>query len=130
MCFATNIFHKYKNKYFVETGSYTGIGIQAAIDSGFENIISIELSEKYRDICIEKFKEFKNVKIVFGDSAFVLYKSIKDIDNSITFWLDGHHSCGDTALGEYWSSLMKELEQIGEHHVSYPRLKVVGLQKP
>ena len=36
---------KFKNKTsnFIETGSYLGDGIQLAIDSGFDNIYSIEL---------------------------------------------------------------------------------------
>ena len=45
------IFQKYINNYFIETGSYLGDGIQQAIDAGFKNIISIELSDKYFNIC-------------------------------------------------------------------------------
>ena len=46
-----NIFGKYPNPYFVETGSYDGSGIQRALDSGFQQVLSVELSEKYFNAC-------------------------------------------------------------------------------
>lgn len=112
-----NIFKKYKNKYFIETGSYLGNGIQNAIDAGFEFIYSIELSDKYFNICKDKFKNNNNVNIIKGDSCELLFDLIKNIDEPITFWLDGHYSCGDTALGKYWAPLIQELEQIKNHHI-------------
>jgi len=115
---ATNFFHKYSNPWFIETGSYMGDGIQQALDAGFLNIISIELSDKYKKICENRFLDKDNIKIIKGDSAHDLYNSIKDIDEPITFWLDGHHSCGDTALGEYWVPLIQELKQIKKHHIN------------
>lgn len=115
---AKNFFNKYVNEYFVETGSYIGDGIQQALDTGFKNIISIELSDKYFDTCKERFKENKNVTIVKGDSAHILFDVIKDINVPITFWLDGHHSCGDTACGEFWVPLIQELEQIKKHKIN------------
>lgn len=109
------LFQKYLSPVFVETGSYLGDGIQQAINAGFEKIISIELSDKYFSICKKKFENNSNVTLIKGDSAFVLYDVIKDIDSKITFWLDGHHSCGDTALGAYWAPLMQELDAIKKH---------------
>ena len=35
-------FKKYLNPVFIETGSLQGKGIQAAIDAGFQKVISIE----------------------------------------------------------------------------------------
>lgn len=113
----TNIFKNYPNKYFIETGSYLGDGIQLAIDAGFKNIISIELSDKYFAICTERFKEHPFVKILQGDSCEVLVDVIKEINEPITFWLDGHYSCGDTAIGKHWTPLMVELQQIKEHTI-------------
>lgn len=112
-----NIFKLYPNKVFVETGSYLGNGIQNAIDAKFEKIYSIELSDKYYNYCKDKFKFISHVNIIQGDSYDKLAEVIKDIDEPITFWLDGHHSCGDTALGKYWTPLMYELEQIKNHHI-------------
>jgi len=114
----SNTFMKYKNTdYFIETGSYLGNGIQNAIDAGFKYIYSIELSDKYYNICKEKFSNNPNVTIIKGDSCEVLYDVIKNINEPITFWLDGHYSCEDTALGKHWAPLIQELEQIKNHPI-------------
>jgi len=111
------IFKKYINNYFIETGSYLGDGIQQAIDAGFKKIISIELSDKYYNLCKNKFKNNLNVKIIHGDSFKILPTIISEINEPITFWLDGHYSCDDTALGEYWTPLIQELDEIKKHKI-------------
>lgn len=113
----TENFKMYPNPIFIETGSFMGDGIQQALDAGFNRIISIELAEKYYNISTDRFKGDPRVKVIFGDSYKVLPEILKEIDEPVTFWLDGHHSCGDTALGDYWAPLMKELEAIENHHI-------------
>lgn len=113
----TNIFLKYQNNYFIESGSYLGNGIENAVNAGFKHIYSIELSDKYYNICKKKFESNSNVTIIKGDSCEVLFDLIKDINEPITFWLDGHYSCDDTALGKYWTPLIQELEQIKNHSI-------------
>ncbi len=114
----TQVFKKYtNNKIFIETGSFIGDGIQQALDAGFSKVISIELSDKYFSICKNRFSNNSNVIIVKGDSFKVLPEIIKNINEPITFWLDGHHSCEDTALGEHWAPLMQELDVINEHSI-------------
>lgn len=110
-------FKRFKNELFIETGSFYGEGIQQAIDAGFENIISIELSPKYFSICVNRFNFNPQVKIVFGDSYKVLKEILPQINKRITFWLDGHHSCEDTALGDFWAPLLQELDAIKSHHI-------------
>jgi len=111
-------FKKYLNGVFIETGSFVGDGIQQAINAGFPRIISIELSDKYYDISKSRFSNNPNIEIIRGDSFKMLPSILDKIDEQITFWLDGHHSCGDTALGEFWAPLMKELEVIKNHHIN------------
>ena len=104
-------FKKYLNPYFIETGSYKGEGIQAALDAGFEKVISIELSVKYYRICRDKFRDNWRVKLFWGDSIYFLPIILKLIDNKkFTFWLDAHYSGGDTAEGRV--PILKELEII------------------
>ena len=110
-------FKKYLNDYFIETGSYMGDGIQQALDAGYKNIISIELSDKYHSISSNRFVSNTNVSIVKGDSFRVLPGIMGNVKEQVTFWLDGHHSCGDTALGEYWAPLMQELDVIKNHSI-------------
>jgi hypothetical protein len=112
---APSVFKEFVNPVFVETGSYMGDGIQQALDAGFKRVISIELSDKYYEICRSRFSGDSRVSLVKGDSALVLFDAIKDVKERITFWLDGHHSCGDTALGVHWAPLIQELDAIKMH---------------
>jgi hypothetical protein len=106
---------KYKSKYFIETGSYNGEGIQAAIDAGFENIISIELTPDYFNICASKFQNNQNVKIINGNSVDVLNDVLKNINESCTFFLDAHYMDETTMVVDKWCPLMDELEVIKKH---------------
>jgi hypothetical protein len=54
---------------------------------------------------------------VQGDTEEVLPEILKSLTVPATFWLDGHHSCGDTALGKHWAPLMQELDAIGSHSI-------------
>ena len=103
-------FKKYLNPYFIETGSYKGEGIQAALDAGFEKVISFEKSEKYYDLCKAMFSKCPNVSLWFGDSIEWLPIALKGVFKPCTFWLDAHYSGGDTAEGG--TPILKELEII------------------
>jgi hypothetical protein len=111
------VFSKYPNPVFIETGSFTGDGIQAAIDAGFQTIISIELSDHFYNMCKNRFRENPNVHIIKGDSFKVLPDIIKNIDSRITFWLDGHFSGDHTAKGNKISPIIEELEQENELNI-------------
>lgn len=112
------LFEKYPNKYFVETGSYLGDGInQALLSKCYEKIYSIELSEQYFEHCTDRFSNVDNVTILFGDSSVELSDVLKQIDAPATFWLDGHWSGGDTAKGVTMSPIIKELKLIKEHPI-------------
>lgn len=110
-------FEKYPNPVFIETGSFMGDGINQAKEAGFKKIISIELSDKYFNMCKNRFIDDSSIEIVKGDSFKVLPSVIEPINEKITFWLDGHHSCEDTALGDHWAPLMQELEVIKNHSI-------------
>lgn len=113
-----NIFLNYPNEVFIETGCLKGASIKRALDASFSQIFSIELSEKYYKFCKNRFKSNKNVELILGDSYIELPNLLKRIRSRVTFWLDGHWSMGDTALGKYSSPLMQELNAIKEHFIS------------
>lgn len=113
----TENFKKYRNDLFIETGSLIGDGIQQALDAGYEKVISIEISDKYFKISKDRFISDPRVTVIKGDSYKVLPIILREIDVKSTFWLDGHHSCGDTGLGDYWSPLMQELDAIKNHQI-------------
>ncbi len=119
LCATTTVevFAKYKNRCFVETGSYIGRGIQKALDAGFQHVYSIELSEKYYEMCQNRFSGNPNVTLVLGDSATMLPLLLEHINEPVTFWLDGHCSLGDTAKGDTMTPILKELDAIKNHPI-------------
>ena len=110
-------FQKFLNPIFIETGSYFGDGIQLALDAGFQRVISIELAEQYFTRCKSRFAGNPKVTLVLGDSFLVLPKILKDIDQPVTFWLDGHYSGPGTGHGQFAAPLLQELEAIKQHHI-------------
>jgi len=102
---------KFETKILVETGTYLGDMVEAKRDH-FENIYSIELSEKLFQKATKKFKTYPHIKILHGDSGIVLNKLIQAIDKPALFWLDGHYSGGITAKGAKECPIPEELEAI------------------
>jgi hypothetical protein len=103
------LFKKYLNPIFIETGSYYGDGIQQALDAGFKRVYSIESSEELYNECIRRFKSIRKVHLILGESQNILSKLLTRINNIATFWLDAHN--------ETESPLLKELEVIKQHHI-------------
>lgn len=122
------IFKKYPNPVFIETGSLVGDGIQHALNAGFKTIYSIELSRKLYDICVKRFEDIDNVHLIWGDSGKELGRLLTMIKEPATFWLDGHDSGGGTARGEVESPLMQELEIIKEHPIKTHTLIIDDLR--
>lgn len=124
-----HIFEKYINKYFVETGTFKGEGVDIALLSNFEFIDSIEFFEEFFLKAKEKFSHIKNVKLHLGKSEDNLWNIIKEKNEKITFWLDAHYM-GSTAdvyqetvlttgspLADIKTPILKELEIISKHHI-------------
>ena len=122
------LFQKYQNPILIESGSYNGDGIQSGLESGFEKIYSIELSEKYFNVCIERFKINKNVILIFGDSSEKMSELLNTIKEPVTFWLDGHYSGEDTARGSQDTPLIQELEIINNHHIKTHKILIDDLR--
>ena len=106
---SADVFEKYLNPVFIETGSYTGDGIQLALKAGFEEVHSIEISPKYYNICVQRFGNNPKVHLYLGDSVEVLPRILSQIDRPATLWLDGHFSGGDTGKGMSNTPILAEL---------------------
>lgn len=98
------------NDVFVETGTWTGDGVEKACQVGFSEIYSIEVQESVYSSACKKFKNFNNIILYLGDSGEILADVIKDINKRITFWLDAHSN-------NFNSPLLKELEAISLHPI-------------
>lgn len=112
-------FHHYKNKVFVETGSYKGHGIAAALKAGFPIIHSLEMNPTFFHTCQALFKKCPNVFLHLGNSSTDLWKIIADIDTPITFWLDAHNASPNPNAPSTVKNtpLLEELEQIKKHPI-------------
>lgn len=109
------------NKYFLETGTFTGGGVEIARLCGFEQIISIEADERLYLSVLNNYKDTDNIHLYHGDSEVVLPEIIKDIDEPITFFLDSHIVDMNKEIAKEISireiPLVQELLVIKEHPI-------------
>jgi hypothetical protein len=103
---------KYQIKNFVETGTF--LGDTLAYIATDKNIVctSIELSDFYYQLNKKRFKSYKNVNLINGDSGTVLEALSKSIELPTLFWLDGHYSGGNTGKGALETPISIELDTI------------------
>lgn len=85
-----SVLEKYPAEYFIETGSYTGGGIGAALKMGYNNVISIEYDSVLYNACVRIYGKLDNVTLVNGDSATELEKVLENINNKALIFLDAH----------------------------------------
>jgi hypothetical protein len=111
------VFRRYRGggNVLVETGSYKGDGIQAALDAGFQRVISIEIHPLLNEMCRKRFAAQSNVSLVVGDSGLCLGKTLEDVKEKFVCWLDGHLSGPDSGKGFRNAPIVEELEHIRKH---------------
>ena len=100
---------------FVETGSYMGDQIEVALEMGFSEVRSVEITGKYYNHCCERFSEEVSsgkVKLYHGDSANLLKDMIGKTKKRIVFWLDAHCSKGQTGGDDAFNPLLNEIRTI------------------
>ena len=108
-------------KTFIETGTQYGNTI-FSMSKHFERLVTIELSKGHWENAINKAKEHNvtNIKFVNGDSAKELYNTLKEVNEPVIFFLDGHHCGVNTdklaAKGDIEVPLYEELKAIKELH--------------
>ena len=107
---------RFSVRTLIETGTYQGAMVESC-KSEFKRIYSVELSRSLFESALKQFASDKNVSLLQGDSAEILPKLLKSIDEPCLFWLDAHYSGGNTALGQTMTPIFDELERIFEHRV-------------
>lgn len=116
--YVTSVLTQHMNPVLVETGTYQGDGVETALALGFQKVISIELFEVLYTPVKEKFKNDSRVTLHCGDSAIILGDVIKDVNEKITFWLDGHvFPNQEIILGVKACPLIEELALIAKHPI-------------
>lgn len=85
--------HKNESSVLVETGTYHGDGIAAALKAGYKSVISFEVNEKHYQECLQRFKHYEPTEVMlFNESSESdVFKSIVYTwFMPVTFWLDAH----------------------------------------
>ena len=112
----TKLFKDHLNPVLVETGTFEGDGVIAALQAGFKKVTSIEAYAPYFLKVKNAFSTKDKVDLWLGDSSKILFDVIKDIDCKMTFWLDGHYdNTAHTDAKRY--PILDELEQIKRHPI-------------
>ncbi|MFC1590079.1 hypothetical protein ACFL42_01150 [Candidatus Omnitrophota bacterium] len=113
--FLEHILARYKPRpspqVFVETGTHRGITVERLIKR-FREIHTIELSRKWHEYAVEKFRSQAHVSCYHGESDEILADLLPRINEPAMFFLDAHYSGGDTAFGKEEVPLLRELSII------------------
>lgn len=119
-----NLFAEFKgeNRILVETGSYRGDGIAAALEAGYERVYSIDIDKEATQFCRTRFDLYRSpdprIQLYTGDSASILGDIISGIHHPMTFWLDSHWQMLEgEPKGENPWPLLKELGHINNHPI-------------
>lgn len=95
----------------IETGTYLG-DMLIATKNIFTNLYSIEIDKKLYERAKIRCSRYKNIQIFYGNSAEVLSKILKNLNNSCLFWLDAHYCGKGTGNEGAITPIMKELKII------------------
>jgi len=112
------VLSKYKNPYFLETGTADGDCVRLALNVGFEKIYSIELDESLQSKNAIQYKseiESGIVTLITGDSIVEVGNTVILLDKPTTFWLDAHVDFGPMGIKK--CPLYEELESIKQSKI-------------
>lgn len=116
--------HSSPSATWVETGTYLGETSRYLARSG-SAVISLEPSPYYYALAKRKLRSFKNVKLINGSSETHFSGVINSLSGEVCFWLDGHHSGGQTFRGAMVSPVLKELEEISRARTRFSSIRVM-----
>ena len=116
MPITSKMLSKYPNCCFIETGTWLGDGVKAAIDSGFTKIHTIEINLNNITQAQKNITIPNNITVnwICGDSGTKLLEILDNIECQCTIFLDSH-SIGDSSGYNLPNPLYKELEAIKNH---------------
>lgn len=101
----------YGLRILVETGTFMGDMIEAQ-KTCFDRLISVELSEELHRKARQRFAGDPNVELLQGDSGQLIGGIVASLQQPALFWLDGHYSGGETALGSTQTPIVNELKAV------------------
>ncbi len=115
---AREVFARHPNPVLIETGTYKGDAIAAALEAGFSEVRSVELSLQLHQDAAGRFAGDGRVLLWLGHSAERLPEMLAGVVTPATFWLDAHYSGGLTAGDADQCPLLAELAAIAAHPIN------------
>lgn len=117
--------YKYNCEMLVETGTYKGDGVFAAISAGYKYIVTFEIDENTSNKAADRLAEMNtqrpDVSVTFciGSSKSKKFKFfVNGLDKPVVFWLDAHlMENRDFTLDRY--PLQEEIRVITETKVPH-----------
>jgi hypothetical protein len=106
---------KYGSDILIETGTFLGDMVEAQ-RKNFRKIVSIEVAEELWKKAAIRFKRYKHISIIKGDSGIILPSIVKDLNEPAIFWLDGHYDFGITSKGEKDCPILEEIDAIFKYN--------------
>jgi hypothetical protein len=106
---------RFRPKIFVETGTHVG-NTTLNMSKHFARCVTIELSNELHARALKLFESIANVTCLHGNSGVVIKDILKTLDEPALFWLDAHHSGGETA-GAGYDPIFEELGAIYSHKI-------------
>jgi hypothetical protein len=103
---------------FVETGTFHGESLDFARTLPFERLHSVELSKELHEAATVRFADDARVVLHHGDSAEILPRILRQIEEPAVFWLDAHYCLLDSARGTKDSPLLEEIAAIAAHEAA------------
>lgn len=94
---------------FVETGTHLGDTLAYMARNKGVRCTSIELAEGFYRRAAERFRSWRNVSVLHGDSGVLLPDVVRHLNRPALFWLDGHYSGGATEQGATDTPISAEL---------------------
>ena len=101
-----------KTLIFIETGTFYGTTSEWA-SKLFKVVYTIEKETHFFQAAEKKFNN-TNVNCINGASSTCLSSILKNIDDTVIFWLDAHWSCEDTSGEEKECPLLEEISIINK----------------
>tara|TARA_B100001057_G_scaffold469369_1_gene529597 strand:- start:678 stop:1328 length:651 start_codon:yes stop_codon:yes gene_type:complete len=122
------VFQKFNsnNTIWVETGTFYGVTAKY-LSQISKFVYTIEPSTKYFELAKDKLFNQSNYKIYNGTSEDYLEIILSEIPegSTVSFWLDGHWSGGDTYKGNIDTPIEFELEIISKFLTKFHKTTVL-----
>jgi hypothetical protein len=111
-------FSQFQKRIFIETGTFSGDGIQKALDAGFKEIHSLDIDKNFIENSKVRFKGNRNIHLYVKDSSYELQDVMETIKEPVVFWLDAHNGFPDPSKTDVKNTpLLEELDQIKNHPI-------------